>query len=228
MTRFLLSLAMCFIGYVGISQITVDPPEPVGEGISSEAAIHAENFFVNNGSTAPVDFLWRAEVVSMPSNWRIQICDTNLCYDWGQLECPPNNPNTLPVNDPKLMQISAQPNGQTGVGDIDLILFDVADPSNIYATIPVTLTTTSNTADVSKKFDEIAIFPNPAISQFSLDNDEGIEKIVVYNIIGKEVKNFDKDAANAYPVSDLRNGMYLVRLFDEQGEAVKVLRLSKR
>ena len=51
---------------------------------------------------------------------------------------------------------------------------------------------------------------------------------MIYNIIGKEVKAYIHAVGNGYEINDLRKGIYVVRLFDQQGKILKVLRLNKK
>ena len=74
----------------------------------------------------------------------------------------------------------------------------------------------------------IKVFPNPAINYFEIAEDEGIHKIGVFSLIGKNVMTADHQAGKRYDVSEFRTGIYLVRLMDKDGEVIKVVRLSKR
>ena len=72
----------------------------------------------------------------------------------------------------------------------------------------------------------IRIYPNPVADYFKIDSRVSIRKIEIYNLIGKRVKSQDNDRADIFDASDLRNGMYLVRIFDQKGKVLKVLRLG--
>ena len=74
----------------------------------------------------------------------------------------------------------------------------------------------------------IKVFPNPTINYFEIAEDEGIHKIGVFSLIGKNVMTADHRPGKRYDVSEFRNGIYLVRLMDKDGEVIKVVRLSKR
>lgn len=74
---------------------------------------------------------------------------------------------------------------------------------------------------------EIRIFPNPTTDFFSVKNDDNLETIVIYNIVGKEVKRISHVAGNKYDIGFLQNGIYIVRLYDDSNKVLKVLRLNK-
>ncbi len=72
----------------------------------------------------------------------------------------------------------------------------------------------------------IRIYPNPVANFFKIDSKVTIGKIEIYNLIGKKVKSQNNDSGDIFDASDLRNGMYLVRIFDKKGKVLKVLRLG--
>lgn len=75
---------------------------------------------------------------------------------------------------------------------------------------------------------DLKVFPNPASSVFSLnDSNLKLKYISINNIIGKEVKRVKVTPENAYDISELQRGIYIVRIFNQSDELVKALRLSK-
>ncbi len=84
----------------------------------------------------------------------------------------------------------------------------------------------SRGVEVSKKKLEVGIYPNPATSSFKLTCPIPIVKIEIYNMIGKRVKSMLNKNLNYFDVSDLRNGIYLVRVLDNNYKSIKVLRLG--
>lgn len=59
---------------------------------------------------------------------------------------------------------------------------------------------------------DILIYPNPAVSQFSIEHKSGgsIENIKLFNTLGKNVQVNRKSNSNTYNVSNLPNGIYFV------------------
>ena len=74
---------------------------------------------------------------------------------------------------------------------------------------------------------DVNIYPNPVEDYFHLSTIENIKFISINNIAGKEVKKFVVRGSMEYSISDLRKGIYIVRIFDTHDEPVKVVRLSK-
>ena len=69
--------------------------------------------------------------------------------------------------------------------------------------------------------DSFKMYPNPSNSFFELSGDSAIEKIEVYSMQGQIVKTFKNE--KQYNVSDLSNGIYLLKIKAENGFASKTL-----
>ncbi len=74
----------------------------------------------------------------------------------------------------------------------------------------------------------IKIFPNPATDYFELSQSEKVSQVVVFNLVGKELKRFDANDGQRYNISDLPKGLYLVQLVDRSGQTIVTQRVSKR
>ncbi|CAM4075981.1 alpha-amylase family glycosyl hydrolase [Flavobacterium sinopsychrotolerans] len=77
-----------------------------------------------------------------------------------------------------------------------------------------------------EKSSTIVLYPNPASDYFTLN--ETTSKVQIFSITGQLVKSFDanKTAGSQFSVSDLNQGLYIVKAFDENNE-MKVLKLLK-
>ncbi|WP_158728456.1 MULTISPECIES: alpha-amylase family glycosyl hydrolase [unclassified Flavobacterium] len=77
-----------------------------------------------------------------------------------------------------------------------------------------------------EKSPTIVLYPNPVSDYFILN--ETISKVQIFSITGQLVKSFDatKTAGSPFLVSDLNQGLYIVKTFDENN-VMKVLKLLK-
>lgn len=77
-----------------------------------------------------------------------------------------------------------------------------------------------------EKSPTIVLYPNPAVDYFTLN--ETTSKVQIFSITGQLVKSFDanKTAGTQFSISDLNQGLYIVKAFDENNE-MKVLKLLK-
>jgi len=62
----------------------------------------------------------------------------------------------------------------------------------------------------------LELFPNPTADVFFVKNDNSVAKVIVYNIIGKEIKQYIHTKGEGYSVSSYDTGIYIVRLFDRR------------
>ncbi|HQK38622.1 MAG TPA: T9SS type A sorting domain-containing protein, partial [Flavobacterium alvei] len=91
----------------------------------------------------------------------------------------------------------------------------------IYGNKPSTLGT-----DKFEVNGEIYLYPNPATNYFTLN--ATTSKVEIYSITGQLVKSFaNQSEENQYSISDLNQGIYLVKVVDENNE-LKVMRLLKQ
>ncbi len=76
---------------------------------------------------------------------------------------------------------------------------------------------------------KISIYPNPATNYISLNKDENVRDIAVFNLVGRKLKTFQNvEKDEHYDVSDLPIGMYLVQVIDDNNKIMTTQRISKR
>jgi hypothetical protein len=75
----------------------------------------------------------------------------------------------------------------------------------------------------------ISIYPNPATHFISIDSDENVKEISVFNLVGRKLLSFkDVKKEERYDVTSLPSGMYLVRIVDQSNKIITTQRISKR
>lgn len=76
---------------------------------------------------------------------------------------------------------------------------------------------------------KITVYPNPATNYISIDNDENVKRITIFNLVGKELKTFENIQKDEhYDVSELPNGMYLVQIIGQSNKIITTQRVSKK
>lgn len=85
----------------------------------------------------------------------------------------------------------------------------------------------NNIQEQSKTVDEIKIFPNPAIDYLQISNNAFVKKIVILNIFSKEVKSFQHYNNAQHDISDLKPGLYIIKMVDEKNKVVRSLKFNK-
>jgi hypothetical protein len=212
---------------IGFSQVEAEPAYVEGSGDVVEVADIGTEFHVINNNENTLDLLWKIREIDAPDNWNFYLCDTNLCYGPGEADCNPEKPNVVEPDSSSLMQFHVLVAGTQGVGTYEIDYFDKSAPQEILVTVPVTITAIS-TSTKEVRIEDVKVYPNPVTSYFSITENDLISKILIYNVVGKQVKAFDANSNGTYSIASLNEGMYLVRLIDQQGKVAKVLRISKR
>ncbi len=206
------------------AQMDVVPEMVEVSGVASETI--ETSFDINNegqGLTA----LWRMVRNEIPDEWQFSLCDLNTCYDYGQEECPSDNPNEFASGQKATFDLKCKPNGVTGSGELIIEFFNPASPETVLNSFTVVFTATSTSVS-DFDIELMSIFPNPTSEKFSITADDRVKQVSLFNIIGKEIATYSHKKGNSYDISSIQNGMYIVRLFDAGGNNIKVIRLSKR
>lgn len=121
-------------------------------------------------------------------------------------------------------QYHIRPNGVPGIGTFTINIINTAN-AEVLQTITVTADLSAlNTNEIEAA--QIKMFPNPTSDQFQLSNNEIVDQVVIYNILGKQVKTFGANVQN-YFVGDLPKGLYMVQLNDIDSNSTKTMKLKK-
>jgi hypothetical protein len=165
-----------------------------------------------------------------PSTWSIYVCDNNLCYSPSVIKNPANKPNTIAANSESIFKVYVNPGGTAGSAITSLSLFADAAHANFLVETDVNgvITAGSPNSTFHAQKDDISVYPNPTDSYFSLKNTSNVSKLVLFNVVGREVKRFNSIATNYFDVSDLNRGYYLVKAIDAKGKTLKTIKLSIR
>lgn len=89
----------------------------------------------------------------------------------------------------------------------------------------------NNSAPVNsfQRQSKISIYPNPATSYISVNQDDNVKQILFFNLLGRNLKSInDVVKGQQYDVTDLPNGMYLVQIIDNTNKILTTQRVSKR
>lgn len=230
MKQTLLLFFLTFSVYLS-AQVTLKLTEPEGSktALSSEDDVVAKGF-LKNESDQTVTVKWKRNVVQLTDGWDTAVCDKNLCYTptYGETSEADGTNLVLAAGEESNFDIHVYPNGIEGSAIVELTATDVTNAENtVTGTFNFNQATTSTrTFSVAKP--DIKIYPNPTTNYISLSNEAYVERLAIYNIVGRRVKLFNANYSNQYDVVDLPTGMYLVRLIGADDRTIKTVRLSKK
>ena len=77
-------------------------------------------------------------------------------------------------------------------------------------------------------YPSVSVFPNPASDYITVNNEEAVKTIYVFNLLGRKMRNFEVEKGERYEIGDLPNGLYVIQLIDKNNKVLTTQRLTKR
>ncbi len=74
----------------------------------------------------------------------------------------------------------------------------------------------------------ISIYPNPTTDYITINNEDAVKNIVLFNMVGRKMRTFAAEKGDRYEVSDLPNGLYVVQIFGKNNKVLTTQRLTKK
>jgi len=216
----ILFLLPCFC----MGQVHVEPENFVFSGIPSQTDI-VYDVDVINTSGQVVSLLWSKRVNNSPVEWLSWICTDSLCYTPDVVSCPVGSPKVIQPGDTTIFHMHLNPRNVEGTGDyvVNLVDEDSNPLGAITGNVIISLPSSSSEAERNSS---LSVFPNPATDYFQTSSLPGLKSIEVFSIVGNKIKTMDAVPNKHYPITDLKQGMYLVRLLGSSGQVLKTIRLS--
>lgn len=104
-----------------------------------------------------------------------------------------------------------------GEGDYTIWLNQTGGPSEVQLSFVVDETLSIDDNDLTNN--DITIFPNPSKDNIQISSSQPIQRVMLFDILGKEVKSV-KDA-NTIDISQLKNGLYLATIITQNGSITR-------
>jgi Secretion system C-terminal sorting domain len=154
------------------------------------------------------------------------VCDKNTC--WASTVSTPLDQIELAAGATSNIDVYIRPDKKLGAANVEVQVYEVGNSSNTVTGLYNFLTTTSTrTRDLKDNGTTLRIYPNPAVDFFQITDNDLVEKVVIYNIIGRQMRSYKAVEGMKYTVNDLPDGLYIIRLLSGNGATVKTVRLSK-
>lgn len=221
MKRLLPILLLLFIFTAAQAQYQFTPASVMTQFGPEEADVHGDADLIYTGND-PITLRWNIINIVSPKEWTSYVCLGIACYPPGQttglVSIQPGE--TIPIQGHFFTQAFC------GEGSFDLTFTDESTNQVVASgtfEFECMATSTNNPTAPSA----VAIYPNPAVSWFSLSEGIQASRVEVYNIIGKQIAQFAFQPSGRYDISNLAGGMYLIRIVDNKGKVVTTKRLTK-
>ncbi len=214
-----LSLSFIFAVLIGTAQTVIIPSEIAVEGITSADTDIVGDAVVVNQSDDEQSYQWTRTIIDLADGWNTAVCDVNLCYgptvDQANFALSPGQEGTLDVH--------VYPGGNEGAAIVSVTVVNVNNAED-NATAIYYFNQALSVPEVINN--ALKIYPNPVADQFFVEGGDKVERLDIYNLEGKLVKEFRNTGSTAMDVSELPTGNYIVRMWNESNQQISTNILS--
>jgi len=185
-----------------------------------------------NTGDEPITIRWERFIVDAPEEWEVLVCDLNQCYEpivYSNIasDLGLDAPVTLEPGGSTNLDVHILPKGTAGTAVVNIEVADANEPDNVLITSRYELTATTPTSTEEIAVPTLSIFPNPATDYIQIRNSQDVDRLVVYNIVGREMRSFNAAPGQRYFIGDLPNGLYLASLVSHEKGVLTTLRVQK-
>ncbi len=213
-------LLSCILTGLSAQSIIFEDTIPVAYGFASddEVAIYIS---MTNNTAQTLDLRWERSLEDTPEPW-----DSWVCTVPGACGLPDTETLDFSMGPGEIgeFQYHFAPYNITGTGAVRIDIIENGSNELLQTLVITTDLTTVSTNEITAK--NIKIFPNPSSDYFQLTDETVVDEIIIYNILGRQVKYFNEEKSQ-YFVGDLPKGIYLVELFDIDSDSSKTIKLKK-
>jgi hypothetical protein len=217
----ILSLFLLSVG-LSAQEFEVTPVNPtyyftLNPAMDQDFANHAT---ITNNTNQVLSLHWFRQVDYIPSGWESAICD-RVCYFTSV------GSKSLTLQPNEALDFDVHTYTRMNPGDSAMITMKVIEIGTT-DTLEAVYRFLGASGTSQQEISDISVYPNPTTDYFQINREENIGEIHLYNIVGRKVKIYDGRENNVFDVSDLRSGVYLVRIFGTNKRVIKTVRLNKR
>jgi hypothetical protein len=140
-----------------------------------------------------------------------------------------NEPFVIPPGKKADLIMYFLPYGTAGTGKIPVTLSFASKPDTVIATLNFEVnirSVTTSTRDI--RSENVQLFPNPSTDYFQITRIDNVDRVVLYNVIGRKMREFEAQEGARYRVAGLPDGIYLAALVNDQKGVIRTLRVHKR
>ena len=245
MKQFLLSICTVFLafGWINAQTLTITPNP--ADAIFNNVGLHGgddleHHVSVTNNTTDTLRLKWLREIPNgCPQGWETKVCDNSYCFNADQSSnYVPGTAVTvpfilLPGETFSNFLLHVLPNTSAGCCEVKIHFSTIEAPDNIFETLTYNVRVNDPDCTISSTKEQSVLsslqaFPNPSTGYFSITENPLVKKIVVYNLLGRQVHAFAHTNGKLYSIADAPDGLYLVSLQDANGEVLKTVRITKQ
>jgi len=205
---------------VAFGQTALSPNPVLVENLDSDEFEAVAYSFVTNESSEEIEYTWTRNTIEITEGWSTAVCDLNQCY----LSMVSSQDFILSAGLTGNLDVHLYPAGIDGYALIEVTIEDNDNEEN--SVTGVYLFSSGSLSAPERINNALKIYPNPVQSDFFIDGGEAVERIEIYSVSGKLVKEVNLQGRNAVNVNDLQSGNYIVRMWDQSNSQISTNVLS--
>lgn len=208
MKKLYILVVALFIGASTFAQTVIEPDEVAEEGITvTDSDVNAESLVINQSGEIQ-NYTWSREVIELTPTWWTAVCDKNLCHGPSVDEAS----FFLNAGEEGTMDVHVYPNQTEGAAIVSVTVTNDNNPED-FASAMYYFNQALSVPEVLTN--ALKIYPNPVVSEFFIEDAGEVQRIEIYSISGKLVKEVQSFGQGAINVDDLGTGNYIIRMWDD-------------
>lgn len=191
---------------------------------------------VTNATADTIHLNWRIFNHTMPQVWKeyaaFGLCDNQLCYDTSILGGSTQTSLPIAANATDLFKLQldgSNSNLTPSSTQPFYISVELSHSTTVDTVVFAFRKWATNVKSVQGVSANVSVYPNPAQSDLNVtfDRSMGVEKVAIYNLIGKKVKSYRVTGESAkLNISDTPSGIYFVRFMNNSGQVLATRRFT--
>lgn len=189
---------------------TFSPGKTVSLNVDNNDTYTPKIYIINPGSTA-LDLSWEVVSNTFLTGWDVALCDWMQCYT--TLPSSKVEPADIAPSDTVFMYPMVAVNSIAGSGSLKIRVFPTGT-SAAGDTLTFTINASNSVGinDIGITTPMVLFYPNPFDKELTIESEQRIENIFIYNVLGECVMNNNALSTNAkIDLSSLPNGTYFIK-----------------
>lgn len=205
--------------------------ETTADAMGFPGEMIAESTITNNTSDT-LNMRWERIVNDKPECWVTSIFGISMQFvpmvNTADFVLFPNTTGIMNVH--TYPEFTADGFLTAGGGEVVLKITNLDEPSDtLLATYNFLITgdvsCVTSTSEIDKEV--IRIYPNPSSGYFQLSETQAIQQLLMYDMLGQKIRQFEVSPDQQYDISGLPAGAYLIQLIGRKQGGIKTIELLK-
>jgi len=213
MKRFYFFGLTFFMAFSAFSQTSIQPPSVYVEDIGPTDGDVAAYSFIINQTGDSANYVWERNVIELTEGWLTAVCDVNTCHfpsvEFAEFGLEADSAGTLDVH---VYTNYVNPAGVSGAAIIEVTVTNLIDSED---TAQATYYFNQSLSAPEQISNALKIYPNPVVSEFFVEGSDQVQRLEIYSVSGKLVKEVQSFGQGSVNVDGLKTGNYIVRMWDD-------------